>query len=350
MSWRAMTLACLLLPGTADCKGKDHQRTDTTQAALSLLEPVLSALNSQEFGKALKIHGPVLAEEVPYLDEKSKSTQELTRRNATRLLCTTVKGGALDVLRKRIADTPDPQMFVLALHGLSREPDAKRLAASRPELLTAALKDADPQVMGVALRAAALAGIPNLQEVLEHALKSPDEPVRAAGLEVVAQVGLGTLEPLVKEALQNARKGAPYPFPEMYHMLAASDDPGMAAVFRQSLEQTGELAAFMNGTAQSRKPWLRGLLLELAQKDNLQRWSAFKALADWGSETEHDLLTLSVELLVKTPTKDGIDRRRYLMDIEACRDYLGKLAGNEFAWDQRDGMLEFARQRLRAAH
>ena len=319
-----------------------------TQAALSLLEPALSAPDSPAFSEALKTHGPILAEEVPYLDDKSKSPQELTRRNATRLLATTIKGDALNVLRRRIADTQDPHVFIIALRGLLREPDAKRLAASRPELLTAALADPDPKVMEIALRAAALAGLPNLQEILERALKSSDEPVQAAALEVIAQVGLGKLEQLVKDALLHARKNAPYPFRELYHILSMSDDPGMAAVFRQSLAQTGEVATFLDGTSQSRKPWLRALLLEMAQQDRIERWGAFRELAAWGPETEPELVKLCAELLDKTPAQEGLERRRYLFDLEACRTFLGKLAGRKFAWDERDAMLEFARTRLRS--
>lgn len=62
-----------------------------TQAALSLLELALSAADPHAFGEALRVHGPILAEEVPDLDDKSKSPQELTRRNATRLLATTIQ-------------------------------------------------------------------------------------------------------------------------------------------------------------------------------------------------------------------------------------------------------------------
>lgn len=318
----------------------------TTQAALSSLEPALAAADLQEHGKALKIHGPILAEEVPYLDEKSKSPDGVVRRNATRLLGTTIKGDALNVLRRRIGDTKDPQVFILALRGLLREPDAKRLAAARPELLAEALADADPQIVAIALRAASLAGLPNLQQLLERALKNPDEQVRAAALEVVVQTGLGALEPLVKDALLHARKNAPYPFWDMYRMLCRSDDPGMAAVFRQSLQQTGESSAFFNGTAQGRKPWLRGLLLEMARENNSWRWNAFQTLTEWGSDTERDLVALCVDLLEKTPAGDELTRRRYLIDLEACRKYLDTLAGRKFAWDDRDGMLGFARSRL----
>lgn len=319
----------------------------TTQAALSLLEPALSAPDPHAFGEALRTHGPILAEEVPYLDDKSKSSQELTRRNATRLLATTIKGGALDVLRRRVTDTQDPQVFILALGGLLREPDAKRLAASRPELLTAALSDADPKIWAVALRAAALSGLPNLQELLAGALKNPDEKVRAAALEVVTEMGLATLEPLVRDALLHARKNAPYPFLDIYRLLSKSDDPGMADVFRKSLQQTGELSAFLNGCTDSRKPWLRALLLEMARQDGVERWGPFRELADWGRDTEKDLVSLCVDLLEKTPTGDELTRRRYLYDLEPCRDLLGRLAGRKFAWDERDAMLEFARARLR---
>ena len=317
-----------------------------TQAALSLLDSALSAPDAQAFGEALKTHGPISAEEVPYLDEKSKSPAELVRRNAARLLATTVKGDALNVLRRRIADTPDPQVFIIALRGLLREPDAKRLASARPELLAAALNDPDPRVLGVALRGAALAGLPNLEALLAGALKSPDQEVRGAALEVIAQVGLGSLEPLVKDALLHARKRAPYPFLEMYRMLSRSDDPDMAAVFRQSLQQTEEVSAFFNGITESRKPWLRGLLLGMMRQDGPMRWNAFRALTSFRPDGERELVSFCAELLEKTPTGDALERRRYLFDLEACRDYLGELAGRTFAWDERDAMLAFARTRL----
>ena len=106
---------------------------------------------------------------------------------------------------------------------------------------------------------------------------------------------------------------------------------------------------FLNGSADSRKPWLRALLLEMTRVNGVERWGPFRALADWGSDTEKDLLTLCVELLEKTPTGDELTRRRYLYDLGAVRDFLGKLAGRKFAWDERDAMLEFARTRLRAS-
>lgn len=97
------------------------------QVAQELLGRVLSATSQAEFAEALRIHGPGPAEEVPLLADKAASPEPAVRRNATRLLQTTTKGDAPDVLRKLVKQTSDPAVFVFAAAGLLGESDGPAL-------------------------------------------------------------------------------------------------------------------------------------------------------------------------------------------------------------------------------
>src|SRR5882672_3459394 len=61
------------------------------------LDRILEARNKHDAGEALRDHGPVKVEELQYIYEATSSSSENKRRNAARLLITTVKGNAVEL-------------------------------------------------------------------------------------------------------------------------------------------------------------------------------------------------------------------------------------------------------------
>lgn len=320
------------------------------QVAQELLNRVLTAATPAEFGKELRVHGPVHAEEVPLLADKAQSPDPTVRRNAARLLQTTTKGDAPEVLRKLIKQTSDPVVFVIAAEGLLRESDSRALCAAKPELLAAALKETEPRTLVAALRVGACAKAPGLHDAIAQLLRHPDRDVRYAAVEVLEQVGVGPLEPALKAILRDRPQGLTYPLGALYRLLLNYDDPELAAAFKNSLADAdvSQSVDFLNAVTPSRKPWVRQLLLELATTEGLNRWPAFVTLSGWGAETELDLLKICVAVLEKAPPKSEEQKRwMYLVDLEECRKYLGRLAGRApYTPDEADAALAFARQRL----
>lgn len=318
--------------------------------AQQLLGRALSAASPAEFAEALRIHGPVHAEEVPLLAERAQSPEMTVRRNAVRLLRTTTKGDAPAVLRKLIGQTTDPVVFVTAADGLLRESDRQTLCASKPELLAAALNETEPRTLVAALRVGAAAHAPGIHAAIAKVLRHPDRDVRYAAVEALEQVGIGPLEPVLKTLLRDRPEGLSYPFAALYRLLVGSDDPELATAFKNSLvgADISQAADFMNAITASRKPWVRQLLIELANTEGQTRWPAFTTLAAWGSGSEHELLTICIAALDKTPPISEEQKRwMYLVDLETCRKYLGQLAGRApFAPAEADAALAFARKRL----
>lgn len=324
-----------------------------TPSTKILLEKVLNAATEEQYREALRQYGPVLAQDIPYLAQQSQSEQPTVRRHAARLLTTTLKDGAVRALRARVADTMDPQVFIIALSGLSHEPDAKALSQSRPQLLAAALAQDDPQLLAAAVRIAGQAALPDIHALLQRVLQHPSEEVRAAAIEALATVGPGPLEPQLTAVLKEATPSSPYPFAILYRLLGNSDNPAMAAVFAGSLQgvSVAREADFFNGIQNSRKPWLRGLLLDLARGDSRNRASAFITLTDWPDpDTQRELVRICVQQLEKAPPPGSPERRHYLVELEPCRQYLGKRAGRgPFSWEEYDAALATARQLLKDA-
>jgi len=339
----------VLLLGSVSCKERAKMAADTPSTK-SLLDKILNAPTEEQYREALRQYGPVLAQDIDYLAQQSQSEQPTIRRHAARLLVTTLKGGALRVLRARVADTTDPQVFIIALSGLSHEPDATTLAQSRPQLLAAALADDDPLVLTAAIQIAGQAALPGIHELLARLLQHPSEAVRSAAVEAIAKVGVGPLEAQLKAVLQGATPSSTYPFVVLYRLLGNSDDSSMAAVFADSLKgiSVSREADFFNGIQHSRKPWLRALLLDLARGESRNRSAAFVTLTDWpDADTQRELVRICLQRLEAAPPASSPERRHYLVELEPCRRYLGMRAGrNPFSWEEYDAALATAQQLL----
>lgn len=100
VSLAAAGIATVLLLGSVSCKERAKMAADTPSTK-SLLDKILNAPTEEQYREALRQYGPVLAQDIDYLAQQSQSEQPTIRRHAARLLVTTLKGGALRVLRAR---------------------------------------------------------------------------------------------------------------------------------------------------------------------------------------------------------------------------------------------------------
>jgi hypothetical protein len=66
------------------------------------IDRILDARSKHDAGEALLAHGPVRPEEVQYIYEATSSSSENRRRNAARLLITTIKGNAVELQHKAL--------------------------------------------------------------------------------------------------------------------------------------------------------------------------------------------------------------------------------------------------------
>ena len=198
-----------------------------------------------------------------------------------------------------------------------------------------------------ALKVGACAKAKGLHDAIAKLLLNPDRDVRYAAVEALEQVGIGPLEPVLKTILRDRPQGLTYPFISLYRLLLDSDDPELALAFKNSLvgADISQSTAFLNAVATSRKPWVLQLLLDLANTEGLDRWPAFVTLAAWGPQTEPDLLKICIAALEKIPpVSEQLKRRRYIVDLEECRKYLGRLAGRDrYSTEETDAALAYAR-------
>jgi hypothetical protein len=144
------------------------------------IDRILDANSKKEAGAALVDHGPLEAGEVQYVYDATKASSEKRRRNAARLLLTTVKGNALELQHKALLETGDVFVWQIMMDDLlEKELD---LAGRRPEMIRAALAEKDPDVLGTGLRAGALSNYPGIHELARKYLDHPDGKVRAAAV------------------------------------------------------------------------------------------------------------------------------------------------------------------------
>ena len=353
---RSFALLGFLATSTA-CPKKNESPMPSTDNDLrrALLDTLLQqpTVASKTFGEALLNHGSILPEELPHLTTAAGSANPIVRKNAVYLIAKIQTPEALAVLRRLATDSDDAQVFVLAVDGLRKEVDGKRLAATRSALAHKAMIDPDPTVQSAAVRVGWLSGDPSFLQEMEKRLHSPLPPVRDAVTAILAANGAGPLERTLKEILLHPSADVRYGYADIYQALAQSDDPTMGDVFLRSLDQASvDLEMdFLNGIAlsKSRKPWLKELLLTLARQDIKIRWSAFARLAIWGTDApETELLAICVQELERRIPKDPAAPTHYEIQLESCRSYLSTLAQRPFDWGDLRPALEFAKKRLSA--
>ena len=315
----------------------------------ALLNPVLDSATDEEFDTRLQVHGPIKDDEVPALIEQAKSSQLRTRRNATALLRLTRSPDAKAALQRIVAKTDDEVQYAIALGGFLGEANLASLV--RAELLKAALSSRDPEALAVALQVAAKTHQPNVDAAIESALTHSNTKVVQAALRAACEVDPAKFEPrIIAELL---KEDALLPYHDLYLALSRSDDAKMGDVFARSLKlgPSARTTDFHNAIyfSEQRKPWLRSLLLELLKQGGELSNSAFHILESWG-DSDKVLCSVCIEALQHAPPATDKTYRRYMIDQEQCRVYLGKLAGRApYTWEERDAALAFAQMWLSGA-
>jgi hypothetical protein len=118
------------------------------------LANLLDASTPKEFNDELFKHGPIREEELPAIFEATSSTLDYRRRNAAKLLRTTVKGNAVELEHRVVLETKYVEVWAIVLDDVM--PNDPSMAGRRPDMIKAALGDSDPNILSVGLRAAAL--------------------------------------------------------------------------------------------------------------------------------------------------------------------------------------------------
>ncbi len=318
-----------------------------------LLESLLQESNPARWSELYIRHGAPVAEEVPVLAEKARSSSSQVRRNAARLLALSFTPESKAALHKVVAETSDPQVFGRALGGLLDEPDAKTVAAARPPMLQQALHSDDSEAAGAAVRATHLLGLPDADLELGRRLYDPDFHVRMSTMETLAVQGAGALEPKLRELLLTDVANKLYPSKSnLYAALAQSTDPQTAEVLQQSLKgaNTERVLDFSNGLllSHSRQPWLRKLLLAIsAQEGHPARWQALDRLWDWNDPSlQEELGRLCLAQLDKRLPKERSDALINDFELDACVAKLNKLLGHEYTFRQLFELRDAARARF----
>lgn len=331
-------------------------------AEQSMLDGILNASDEKLRGEALRIHGPVRSSEIHYTEQRSRDASLTVQRNAVWLLRTSRDPQAAQILRRRIADTADPAVFALAFENLRAAPDAKLLADSRTDLIAKALQSSDTMVFSVGLHAAALVGTPELPALLSTALGHREQKVREAAVEVISQLGNATAyESQLRGLLIGKDRYPVSDYTPVYAVLTQSTDSSTFGVIQHSLQtlRPHELLEFSNALllGKSRQPWLRDLLLELSTQEGELAELAFGRLAGfgqdpgWGPAIYPALVKRCLAKLEKAPPESSPERHRYLVDLEPCREFLGRLASRtSFTPQEATTAIEFARRFLKAAH
>jgi|JI61114C2RNA_FD_contig_81_663964_length_4494_multi_3_in_0_out_0_3 HEAT repeat protein len=323
-----------------------------TVARQKLLENLLEETITAKWSELYIRHGAPIAEEVPFLAHKASSSSGKVRRNAARLLALSTTHEAKVALRKLVAETSDPAVFGRALAGLLREPDAKEIAGARPKLVAEALHSDDPEAVSVAVQAAPLIGLTVDDSEMRRRLFDPDYSVRTAMLEVLAQNGAGVLDKALRELILADPQNLFPSKTNMYAALAKSSDPQTAILFRQSLKDanTERVLDFTNGIflSHSRQPWLRDLLLSLAEEDGSPaRWVALDKLWDWNEPAlQHKLSLICLTQLEKRLPHERSDKLINDSELDTCIAKLNMLLGHEYSFRELFELRDAARARL----
>lgn len=323
-SWLPALTLSLVAAGGAGCKTAGGEGAAEENP---MLDDVLSASTDRAFQEALRKHGRIQAEEIPALRQAAEGWSEKRRRNAVTALSLMDNPEALAILRERAAETDDLTEWATAMRTLLDEPGAEEIAASRPEMVTRAMKADDGFVKGVGFTAALRAGREDAIASLEEQLANP----KREGLFVLTDA-VNHLEPGAFEARLRALYDKEPPgvmADALATALAKGKDPESGALVRARYlaldpnRRMGTLRAIQLGTA----PWARPLLLELATMKIPERTAVIQILINQGPAA--DWMRMCVDIFEGTPPRDPNDPvwADYNTLQEPCRAWASKEAG-----------------------
>lgn len=217
-------------------------------------------VNLGEFGK------PVPASSVPALSRVSKwGLLASVRRDATRLLGIAPGEDAEAALRDRIAETSDPTLWGLAIHGLSHAEGVEALAIARPEMIVRAFVSDDGDARASAALAAGALGDPTNAPWCAAALRDEDPDVRAESVRCLARLGpaehFTTLQQLV------AGETSTIVLDELVTLAVQHDEAEARALFTaaaERLREEGSPELAINALAKGAAHWSAERLEALA--------------------------------------------------------------------------------------
>jgi hypothetical protein len=285
-------------------KGGSVSNLITTALALTLLlsailacgsnpalDRILDAKTKHDAGEALRDHGPLRVEELPYVYEATSSSSENKRRNAARLLITTVKGDAVELQHKALLETKDAVVWAILLEELlEKEPE---LAGRRPDMIKAALAETDTDALAVGLRAGALSNYPGIPELARKYLDHSDGKVRAAAVSGLLPDDIRELLPRLTEMI--AKEKDEDTFISLAKSLIRTDDANATAVVIKAIENLKETkdtlwVHFFNDLAlfNTPDPITDKFLFALAHSKSLVREEGFSVLSRqvWANHRE----------------------------------------------------------------
>jgi hypothetical protein len=200
------------------------------------IDRILEATTKHDASEALRDHGSVKAEEVQYIYEATSSSDENRRRNAARLLLTTVKGNAVELEHKALLETKDVVVWAILLDDLlDKEPE---LAGKRPDMIKAALESKEPDTLAVGLRAGALSNYPGTRELARKYLDHTDGKVRAAAVSGLMPDDIRELLPRLTEMI--AKEKDEDTFTSLAKSLIRTNDTEATAVVIKAIENLKE--------------------------------------------------------------------------------------------------------------
>ena len=98
-------------PSTSSTQSGQPSQSSSPNPAI---DRIIDAKNKHDSSEALRVHGPLQAEEVQYIYEAISSSDETRRRNAAGLLLATVKGNAVELQHKALLETKDAVVWAIS--------------------------------------------------------------------------------------------------------------------------------------------------------------------------------------------------------------------------------------------
>jgi hypothetical protein len=200
------------------------------------LENLLNASTAKEFNDEFFNHGSIREEELPAIFEATSSTRDYRRRNAAKLLRTTVKGNAVELEHRVVLETTYVEVWAIVADDVMQNDPA--MAGKRPDMIKAALADSDSNTLAVGLRAAVLSNYPGVRELARKYLDHKDAKVRAAAVSGLTPEDVRELLPKLNDLISKEKDE------DTFIMLAKSlirtNDESASGLVVKTLEQQKE--------------------------------------------------------------------------------------------------------------
>lgn len=200
------------------------------------LENLLDASTPKEFNEAFFAHGSIQENELPAIFEATSSSSANRRRNAARLLRTTVKGNAVELEHKVVLETKYVEVWAIVLDDVMEKDPG--MAGKRTDMIKTALDDKDPEILAVGLRAASLSNYPGAHELARKYLDHPDPKVRAAAVSGLTPDDVRELLPRLNDML--SKETDEDTFIMLAKSLIRTNDASAAGVVVKTIEQLKE--------------------------------------------------------------------------------------------------------------